>query len=218
MQILLSLLIALIGSGSANSQEASFEVKKVEGQVEVRVAGRPSATLQKGHQVGKGTQLRGSKDAWVSLMGSDGSRIKLEGESVLEILEYGKIREFRLDRGMAIFQAAPGAAGSFKVRTRAAVMGVRGTQFFVSYGRSAGDEWMCVREGEVEVASLKNDQSLVLVRAGQGVQIEANGSISKPAKLEWTEKLNWDMEAMAAKNSEDLLKQNYDDIRVRNYD
>lgn len=66
-------------------------------------------------------------------------------------------------------------------------MGVRGTEFFVSYGTSNNDTWMCVNEGVVQVDSDKRKG--VNVKAGEGVKVSK--SVSDPKFLPWTKKLNW---------------------------
>ncbi|MFP5384681.1 MAG: FecR domain-containing protein [Bacteriovoracia bacterium] len=77
---------------------------------------------------------------------------------------------------------------SFKIKTRAVSMGVRGTQFFVQ-ATGKDDVWMCVNEGVVNV--LKNKKS-VDVPAGKGVFVDQK-EISKPAAFAWTKKINWKM-------------------------
>lgn len=210
--------VAVYAAPSPSPGPSAMQTQLVEGKIELRTgSGTDPVLLQKGMWVGKGAQLRGAPGALGIWVGSDGSRIKLQGESVLEVLDWGEVREFRLDRGMAMFQVAPGPARSFRVRTRAAVMGVRGTQFFVSYAPSGSDEWMCVKEGEVEIASAKQEQSLTLVKAGQGVRVEGS-KVSAPEKFGWTEKLNWEMDGGTSRLEENLLRGTYDDVRVRNYD
>ncbi len=83
----------------------------------------------------------------------------------------------------------------YRIKTRAAVAGVRGTQFFVSYGGKSrpSDAWVCVNEGEVEVSSLVS-KSKVLVKEGFGVSVKG-AAVSAPAQLPWTRKLNWNMDS-----------------------
>ena len=49
-----------------------------------------------------------------------------------------------------------------EIKTKVAAMGVRGTYFFASYGKS-NDLWMCVKEGEVEVVDI-NQKRLAPVK------------------------------------------------------
>lgn len=78
-------------------------------------------------------------------------------------------------------------SGTMRIKTRSAVMGVRGTQFFVSYGTDPNETWMCVKEGGVEVDSSKRGG--VLVEKGEGVKIDDD--VTDPKFLPWTSKLNW---------------------------
>ena len=75
-----------------------------------------------------------------------------------------------------------------KVKTRHAVMGVRGTRFFLSYGTNDQDTWMCVRNGLVEVTN--KEGKIVKVKDGEGVKIQPK-KMSEPKSLPWTKKLNW---------------------------
>ena len=82
----------------------------------------------------------------------------------------------------------------YQVKTKQAAMGVRGTEFFVAYGKSK-DSWMCVNEGLVEVQSHSSNKK-VLVKSGEGVRID--GKVSDPKALPWTKKLNWKMTGNAS--------------------
>ena len=107
----------------------------------------------------------------------------------------------------------------FKLRTPSAVIGVRGTEFFTSYGQSEdkkSDIWMCVNEGAVEVLSSKSKEPVV-VKQGEGVVIPAGKEVTPPKKYAWTKKLNWnlDPEKGEVENNvqikyENLLKEDYD--------
>jgi ferric-dicitrate binding protein FerR (iron transport regulator) len=78
----------------------------------------------------------------------------------------------------------------FRVKTRFATFGVRGTQFFTSTSGD-NDAWMCVKEGFVVVTK---DKKKVEVPAGKGVFTDKK-DISKPAAFAWTRKINWKMDA-----------------------
>lgn len=102
----------------------------------------------------------------------------------------------------------------YRVKTKHASMGVRGTQFFVSLGNK-NDSWMCVNEGLVEVKS--KDNKTVLVKEGEGVKVSK--SVSDPKPLPWTKRLNWEMEGNLKEIEnkvniedayQDLLDQDYD--------
>lgn len=105
--------------------------------------------------------------------------------------------------------------GTLNVKTRHAVMGVRGTRFFLSYGTNDEDTWMCVRNGLVEVKN--NKGQIVKVKDGQGVKIQSQ-KLSDPKSLPWTKKLNWNFNPKKKlKNTVDI-SQAYSDPLGFEYD
>lgn len=101
-----------------------------------------------------------------------------------------------------------------KVRTRAATFGVRGTEFFVSYGKTLEDTWMCVREGKVQVDA-KGEKG-VLVKAGEGVRV--GDKISDPKFLPWTSKLNWSFDTRKDLVNHVSIEEAYEDPLNFDYD
>lgn len=106
----------------------------------------------------------------------------------------------------------------FKVKAQSASMGVRGTEFFVSYGKADGKEdvWMCVDEGVVEVSV--QDQKTVLVRAKEGVFIKKGKEISSVKKYSWTKKLNWNLNPKKGKLENNAIDGLYQDLLDQDYD
>ena len=109
--------------------------------------------------------------------------------------------------------------GQFRIQTKSAVAGVRGTEFFTSYGTKANDVWLCVNEGLVEVKPADGQKGKsVLVKEGEGIAVTGKG-ISKPRPLPWTKNLNWDMDP----KSKDLvnkvdIESAYTDLLDQDYD
>lgn len=108
----------------------------------------------------------------------------------------------------------------FKVRTPSMVAGVRGTEFFTSFGpnkETSKDLWLCVNEGSVQVTSFANNKS-VLVKEGEGILVPVGSDVTPPKKYEWTKGLNWNMDEakgdLVNKSTinykERLLKEQYD--------
>ena len=98
---------------------------------------------------------------------------------------------------------------------------VRGTEFFVAFGRQVEaepDVWLCVNEGAVEVA-LTDGGDPVLVNEGEGINILAGSRITDPKFYAWTEDLNWntDPEAGDVTDATDLDGA-YADLRNFDYD
>ena len=96
-------------------------------------------------------------------------------------------------------------------------MGVRGTEFFASYG-SGKDIWMCVNEGIVSVKS-KSENKQTLVNAGEGVVIKKGSGTSKPKPLAWTKKLNWNMDPKVGEVVNKVsIEAAYSDLLDEDYD
>ena len=101
------------------------------------------------------------------------------------------------------------------------IAGVRGTEFFVAYGRTIETEpdiWLCVNEGSVNVSLFKTGDS-VIVNKGEGINIISGRKLTEPVFYPWTKDLNWntnpDAGSVIATTSldsayEDLLDQDYE--------
>ena len=121
----------------------------------------------------------------IVVLKSKTSVLKLTGETIIMPLE-------DVSKNKTIISLIKGEIISkvhkkpFEVKTRNAVLGVRGTEFYVS---SLKDEntWMCVNEGMVAV-TVKN--KTVDVKQGLGVSI-GDKSISKPKFFSWTKGISW---------------------------
>jgi len=77
---------------------------------------------------------------------------------------------FSLIAGKLRLIAAKITGSSYSVRTKTAVAGVRGTDFYRMYAPAAGRDWLCVTEGSVQFDSPTGDQG-VLVSAGEFVDL-----------------------------------------------
>ena len=112
-------------------------------------------------------------------------------------------------------------AKSYSVKAETVLAGVRGTEFFIAYGRTveeSADIWLCVNEGRVDV-SVEGVQENAIVKEGEGINIVAGTKLTKAKKYPWTEDLNWnndpdrgDVRDMTSLDSaySDLLDQDYD--------
>jgi ferric-dicitrate binding protein FerR (iron transport regulator) len=183
---LLTLLGLLLVTGNAEAYEG--RVILIQGDTQPRV----------GTVIPAGGRVRTSAGAVVILETTEGARLKLKGASEIEIGD-GEHPGARLHRG-GVFARIPKMKGprpAFRIRSKAAVMGVRGTEFYTAYGKSDSEVWMCVREGEVEVDTLKPVKDPVLVKAGQGVWIRENGPPPEAKSFEWTKGLNWNQDPAA---------------------
>ncbi len=158
----------------------------------------PSATknkIIKGSKLEVGSRIHVGESGLVVIRGSDGSVVKLDENSSLEITKMAKTPQsneetmYSIVKGSGFFNFPKNLDKKTTVRTKTASMGVRGTEFFVAHGKSS-DVWMCVNEGLVAVTSSEVKKP-VLVKAGEGIKLAGGTSISDPKALPWTRKLNW---------------------------
>lgn len=112
----------------------------------------------------------------------------------------------------------PGA--QFEIRTETAVAAVRGTEFFVAFGRPAKqgrDLWVCVNKGVVDVSTNASKKALP-VPAGKGILIKSGLDLTKPQAYEWTKKLNWNMDpAKGSVEDKTNLDSAYSDLLDQDY-
>lgn len=117
--------------------------------------------------------------------------------------------------------AAAQNVSGFQVRTPTVVAGVRGTEFFVAYGRTiedAPDLWLCVNEGTVEVA-IPTTGEATLVQEGEGINILAGLRSTQPRRYPWTRDLNWNFDPAAGDVADDTdLDAAYADLLDQDYD
>jgi ferric-dicitrate binding protein FerR (iron transport regulator) len=177
---------------------------------------------RKGEPLASGDAVATAADATAIVAIADGSRLKLRGSSraVLTLpAPESPATSIFLGLGGVFAEVARRPGQDFRVRTREAVAAVRGTEFFIAYGRAdrgGRDVWVCVNEGLVSVSATGAAGSLG-VPAGKGVLIEP-GRLTKPQAYDWTKALNWNMDpssgAVADKTRldaayADLLDQDY---------
>ena len=146
--------------------------------------------------------------------------LKMRENSVLTLDDIGERITVDLDRG-GLFSRVRSAVGrNFNVRAQSVVAGVRGTEFFVAYGRTvedAPDIWLCVNDGSVDVAV--EDEEPVVVNAGEGVNILAANRVTEPRFYPWTQDLNWNVDPDAGSVVDETnLDEAYSDLLDQDYD
>ncbi len=162
--------------------------------------------------------------------------IKLKDKSTLKVDKNSKMRvsailkklsptKVEISKGAVFFNIIKKKAVgkkvpvSFKVQTRTAAMGVRGTTFFVSAsGKDKNyDTWMCVKEGTVEAKRHKSNKA-VLVRTGEGVKLSRTEKVDNPRPLPWTQGLNWEFDTEKNIENKVDISNAYKDILDQDYD
>lgn len=218
---MLKLILAFILTLSLNAKEVG-EIIFTKGIVKIK-QGKKQVQATKGQRFINKSLIETGDNALAVISLTDGSKIKLNKNSKIIIsVAKDKPTQVGIFKGSSFFNVLKGkfiSRDKFIVRTKNAALGVRGTEFFVSYGKNnAQDAWMCVNEGLVRVTS-KEGKNSVNVKAGEGVQIKDKKNITVPKPLAWTSKLNWNLDVKKGElenkvNIEDaytdLLDQDYD--------
>jgi ferric-dicitrate binding protein FerR (iron transport regulator) len=152
---------------------------------------------------------------------ANGTTLKLREKTTLAIDSIGELTSVNLSAGGVFTTIAGKLTGKFSVRTQSAVAGVRGTEFFVAYGRTIdaeADVWLCVNSGQVEV-TIPDTGQVVQVPAGLGINIVGGKKITTPRRYPWTRRLNWNV-IPGGGNVEDTtsLEAAYSDLLNQDYD
>jgi hypothetical protein len=218
---LVSASLLLIVGTVAGAQDGRIEY--VEGDVWIETDGR-RAVADFGMELSEGDLVVTGTDGVAVVTVTEGSQIKLRENTVVAIDTRTTSGSVDLRQGgifARVRQAATGESRSFSVRTPTVVAGVRGTEFFVAYGRtieSLPDVWLCVNEGSVEISILDRDESTV-VNEGEGVNILSGTRATDPRFYPWTTDLNWNFDPSEGEVRDstdldaaygDLLDQDYD--------
>lgn len=174
-----------------------------------------------GMSIGEGDVIETAGDGVAVISLVDGAEIKLRENTTLSLDSLGRNVSVRLSSGSVFSRVNRQLISGFSVKTETAVMGVRGTEFFVAYGRQIDrhrDVWVCVNTGSVEVAILQTRDTL-LVQQGKGINILGGTNLTSPQRYPWTRKLNWNMDpATGAVEDRTDLEQAYSDLLDQDYD
>ncbi len=216
-KIILCLLLSL----SISAKEVG-EILFVKGVVKIK-QNKKQVQATKGQRFINKSLIETGPSALAVISLTDGSKIKLnESSKIIISVRNKKPTQVGIFKGSSFFNVLKSKVmenDKFIVNTKNASLGVRGTEFFVSYGKKDSlDAWMCVNEGQV-IVTPKESKSSVKVNAGEGVQIRDTKNVTSPKPLPWTKNLNWKLDS---KNGDlenkvdirdaytDLLDQEYD--------
>ncbi|HEY9595600.1 MAG TPA: FecR family protein [Spirochaetia bacterium] len=194
----LILLVALVGAPAALAA-LDGQVAYIEGSVSLSAGGGASVDAAIGDAFGDGAVFTTGAASLAILDLGNGTTVKLKEKTTLAVDSIGDAAAVSLRAGGVFTSIARKLVGSFTLRTSTAVAGVRGTEFFVSYGRTTGNEpdvWLCVNRGSVEVSLPATGQS-VLVNEGLGIDISGGATITPPRRYPWTRSLNWNTDPRA---------------------
>ncbi len=219
---LASLALAAVLAGAAPGLAFCLDGQIVytEGTVTLR-SGGGAQDAQIGDTVAAGDTIETGPESVAVIDLANGTTLKLREKTTLAVDSIGNDTAVRLASGGMFTSIAHKLAGTFSVTASTAIAGVRGTQFFVAYGRTIDaqpDIWLCVNEGVVQV-DLPAAGASTLVKAGLGINIVAGAKLTTPRRYPWTRKLNWnnDPGAGTVKDSTNL-DQAYADLLDQDYD
>ena len=218
MAVGLALFLGLALPGAAFAVDGT--VVYAEGDVSLK-SGTETHEVAIGDPVGPGTVIVTGPRSFAVIDLTNSTTIKLREKTSLAIDSIGETTSLTLTEGGVFTSIARALTGRLSVQARNAVFGVRGTEFFVAYGRTIEAEpdiWMCVNEGSVEVAIPTTGQTVVVPK-GLGINILGGGRITAPRAYPWTRKLNWNDDPKAgAVEDRTSLEQAYADLLNQDYD
>ena len=205
-------------TGTASAADGT--IAYYSGDVSV-IRGAAELSVDFGMELGAGDIVETGIDGVAILDLAGGSQIKLRGGTILALDSLGGSTSVTLRSGGIFSKVVKRPDSTYEVRTPSVAAGVRGTEFFVSYGKTIGeapDIWLCVNEGSVEVALLGTDRTVV-VEEGKGISIIAGAKLTKPRFYPWTRRLNWNTDPSGGEVADRTdLNQAYSDLLDQDYD
>ncbi len=199
---------------------AEAQLVYLQGDVSVRRGSR-SITPDIGAQLQQGDLVVTGAAATAILMLNGNTQVKMREKTEFRIDSLGADTTLSLDRGGLFSNIIGKLQGHFSLRTGSVIAGVRGTEFFMAYGKtidSSPDIWLCVNRGTVAVTVEGTDQS-VDVTEGEGINVLSGLRITPPRSYAWTKKLNWNMDpGQAPVQDSTNLNQAYSDLLNQDYD
>jgi ferric-dicitrate binding protein FerR (iron transport regulator) len=195
------------------------QIAYTEGTVTVTNGGT-SQDAGPGTKVSAGDTVTTGTDGLAVIDLSNATQIKLRENTSLVVDAIGDAAQVSLTTGGVFTHILKKLAGSFSLRAGETVAGVRGTEFFVAFGKTIDNErdvWLCVNEGLVDVSVPSASQD-VLVPAGQGINIVGGMKLTAPYRYKWTRGLNWNMDpAGGSLEDHTSLDQAYGDLLNHDY-
>ena len=214
---MLILAIILVGLRAA---AIGGEIVYTDGEVLVS-QGSSEADAFIGMEVGEGDIIETLEDSLAVIRLAEGTEIKMRESTVLFLDSLGEQVSVNLTQGGVFSRVYRQTVDRYDVRIQNAVAGVRGTEFFVAYGRTIDEQpdiWLCVNEGSVEVSITETNEK-VIVEQGLGINIVGGVRLTQPKFYQWTLDLNWNTDpGVGDVRDSTSLEQAYSDILDHDYD
>lgn len=212
--------MALLLSSAAPAGAQQGEIVYIYGEVTV-LRGSEELAADFGMAVGQEDTIATGPEAMALISLPGNTDLKLRENTRLSLDTLGETVSVHLSAGSVFSKVARTLTRRYSVRTETAVMGVRGTEFFVAYGRTIDahpDIWVCVNSGVVEVSIPQTRQTLI-VEQGKGINIVGGTTLTTPRRYPWTRKLNWNTDADRGEVIDRTdLEQAYSDLLDQDYD
>jgi hypothetical protein len=197
---------------------AQAEITYLEGDVEILRNGS-IIFADFGSEILEGDVIETGFDSLAIISVERYGEIKLQEESQFQINNFRNQFSGNLQAGGVFANVNPLGDRNFDIRANNATAGVRGTQFFMAFGRTIDEEpdiWLCVNEGSVAVST---ERKQVLVNEGEGINILGGQDITDPRFYEWTLSLNWNTDPNSGDVKDDTdLDSLYSDLLDIDYD
>ena len=172
-----------------------------------------------GAKISAGDKVATEADSLAIIDLSNATQIKLLERTSLVITAVGDNTQVSLSAGALFSRIVGKLAGGFSVRADNAIAGVRGTEFFIAYGKTVDgqrDIWLCVNSGVVEV-SIPSENQEVQVPAGKGIDVIGGAKLTPPRGYLWTRKLNWNMDPSNGSVEDHTSMDQYNDLLNHDY-
>ena len=195
------------------------QVVYTEGTVTV-ASGGSARDAGPGTKVAAGDVVATGPDGLAVIDLSNATQLKLRESTRVVIDAISSDTKVSLTAGSVFTRILGRLAGSFSVQADTVVAGVRGTEFFVAYGRTLDNQrdiWLCVNSGVVDV-SVPSANKHTEVPAGKGINIISGEKLTAPRAYRWTRGLNWNMDPAAGSvQDRTSLDQAYSDLLNHDY-
>ncbi|WP_129781761.1 FecR family protein [Peristeroidobacter soli] len=128
---------------------------------------------------------------------ADGSLVKMNADSQIEVALHRSSRDVHLLRGEATFKVAHDSARPFTVRTPAGTVQALGTEFNVR-NRMNGGTTVALLEGRVRLASTTAE---LFLNAGQVAAIDHGGAIERRMDVKVEDEIGWQKHRLTFDNA-----------------
>jgi hypothetical protein len=200
-KLLILFLILSFELPNIMANEFVAKVLHTKGSVFLSVLNGPFGSINKGDLLSEGNKVKTGESGLVIIRFPDKSIMRVGPSSEVEIEEVvERVSNESLGKTSLILKSGrvlinvlnKSKAPIFKVKTRYAAIGVRGTSFLTSIDQETSNVDVAVDKGEVEVRSNLNDQTAEALDAGQGITLEKGEVFTLPLKYDWIKKINFD--------------------------